>query len=232
MAGGVGRILFRPFNEATLEMGSFETGNGINSVRQEPKETTMKTILCAATVFAAWCGALSTALAADKDDKMTIAEGGFELTVPDKWVHKQPKVNIIEYEYEVPASTGDDKPGRVTVMGAGGSVDDNLRRWYGQFRQPDETDTEKSAKVEEKEVAGQRVTVVDVAGTYIDKPAGPFAGGQAIDRENYRMLAAIVETTKKGKKTGNYFIKLIGPKQTIADNKKAFNQMIESLKEK
>jgi hypothetical protein len=200
-------------------------------VNMNPKETTMKTILCTAAFLAALCAAGETS-AADKDDKMAISEGRFEMTAPEKWERKQPKVNIIEYEYEVPASSGDAKPGRVTVMGAGGSVEDNLRRWYGQFRQPDETDTEKSAKVEEKDVAGQRVTVVDVSGTYIDKPAGPFAGGQAIDRENYRMLAAIIETTHKGKKTGNYFIKLIGPKQTVADNKKAFDQMIESLKAK
>ena len=196
----------------------------------------MKTILCTATVLAVWLSASSTAPAADKDgkqdEKMAIADGGFELTVPDKWARKQPRVNIIEYEYEVPASTGDDKPGRVTVMGASGTVEENLQRWYGQFRQPDESDTEKAAKVEEKDVAGQRVTVVDISGTYIDKPGGPFAGGTAIDRENYRMLAAIIQTTKKGKKTGNYFIKLVGPKKTIADNDKAFEKMIGSLKEK
>jgi hypothetical protein len=195
----------------------------------------MKTMVCTAMLLAA-LGAASTAPAAVKDggqeDKMAISEGRFEMTVPAKWQRKQPKVNIIEYEYEVPASTDEARAARLTVMGAGGSVEDNLRRWYGQFRQPDESDTEKSAKVEEKDVAGQRVTVVDVSGTYLDKPGGPFAGGQTIEREDYRMLAAIIQTMQKGKKTGNYFIKLIGPKQTIADNKKAFDQMIDSLKEK
>lgn len=175
-------------------------------------------------------------LGADKDakknEKMAIADGRFELTVPDNWERKPPKSNIVEYEFEVPASTGDAGPARVTVMGAGGSVEDNINRWYGQFRQPDEADTSKTAKVEQKKVAGQEVTVVDVSGTYLDKPGGPFAGGKTVERENYRMLAAIVETTKNGKKTGNYFIKLIGPKQTIADNKKAFDKMIESLKDR
>jgi hypothetical protein len=117
-------------------------------------------------------------------------------------------------------------------MGAGGTVEDNLNRWYGQFRQPDDSANSKAAKVEHKEIADQKVTVVDLAGTYLDKPGGPFAGGQTIERADYRMLAAIVETTKKGKKTGNYFIKLIGPRQTIADNQVAFTKMIESLKEK
>ncbi|OYV96381.1 MAG: hypothetical protein B7Z73_00830 [Planctomycetia bacterium 21-64-5] len=177
----------------------------------------------------------ATALAADKvakAEKMVLSDGRFELAVPDSWQRKQPRVNIIEYEYEVPAVTGDARPARVTVMGAGGSIADNVNRWYGQFRQPDESDTSKSAKVEEKEVAGQKVTLVDVSGTYLDKPGGPVAGGPTVERENYRMLAAIIETTKKGKKTGNYFIKLIGPKQTVADSKKAFERTIDSLKEK
>lgn len=190
--------------------------------------------VCFAALVAIACLA-GAALAADKEaknEKMVLSDGRFELTVPESWQRKQPRVNIIEYEYEVPAAKDDERPARVTVMGAGGSVEDNINRWYGQFRQPDESDTSKAAKVEEKEVAGQKVTLVDVGGTYLDKPGGPFAGGQTVERENYRMLAAIVETTHKGKKTGNYFIKLIGPKQTVADSKKPFDQMIDSLRGK
>ena len=166
------------------------------------------------------------------EDKMQLADGRFEITVPGKWQRKQPRTKIVDYEFEVTASDGDANPGRMTVMGAGGSVEDNLNRWYGQFRQPDDSPTSKAAKVEKKEVAGQQVTVVDVAGTYLDKPGGPLAPGQTIERPEYRMLAAIVETTKKGKKTGNYFVKLVGPRQTIADNKEAFEKMVDSLKDK
>lgn len=201
----------------------------------------MRTILCATVAVAAFCAGTIQAAekdAAEKDasgkgrQKMAISDGHFEMTVPDGWVKKEPRVNIIEYEFEVPAASGEGRPGRVTVMGAGGTVEDNVRRWYGQFRQPDDSDTEKAAKVEEKDVSGQRVTVVDISGIYLDKPGGPFAGGKTIERKDHRMLAAIIGTQHKGKKTGNYFLKLIGPKQTIAENKKAFDQMIESLKEK
>ena len=193
----------------------------------------MKPVYSAALVaIACLAGAAAAADKEAKNEKMLLSDGRFELTVPDAWQRKQPRVNIIEYEYEVPAATGDGRPARVTVMGAGGSIEDNVNRWYGQFRQPDDADTSKTAKVEEKEVAGQKVTLVDVTGTYLDKPGGPFAGGQTVERENYRMLAAIIETTHQGKKTGNYFIKLIGPKQTIADSKKGFEKMIDSLKAK
>ena len=166
-----------------------------------------------------------------KADEIDIADGKFQMVAPEGWERKQPKINFIEHEFEVPASEGDERPGRVTVMGAGGSIEDNIKRWYGQFRQPDGGDSADAAKVEQKKVAGQEVTLVDVAGTYLDKPGGPFAGGKTIERDDYRMLAAIIETTQKGKKTGNYFIKLIGPRKTIADNQKAFDAMIESLKQ-
>ena len=167
-----------------------------------------------------------------KADSIGIAEGKFEMTAPEGWQRKQPKTNIVEHEFEVPAADGDDRPGRLTVMGAGGSIEDNIERWYGQFRQPDGGDTADQAKMEQKTVAGQEVTRVDVSGTYLDKPGGPFAGGKTIERENYRMLAAIVETTQKGKKTGNYFIKLVGPRKTIEENEEAFDAMIDSLKVK
>ena len=166
-----------------------------------------------------------------KADKIDIADGKFQMAAPEGWQRKQPKINFIEHEFEVPASDGDERPCRLTVMGAGGSIEDNLKRWYAQFRQADGGDAADTAKVEQKTVSGQEVTLVDVSGTYLDKPGGPFAGGKTIERDDYRMLAAIIETTQKGKKTGNYFIKLIGPRKTIADNQKAFDAMIVSLKQ-
>ena len=164
-------------------------------------------------------------------DKIDLADGAFQMTVPDAWERKQPRSKIVEHEFEIPASTGDEQPGRLTVMGAGGTVEDNIKRWQSQFR-PGAGADEVLTKVDEKKVAGQKVTVVDLLGTYVDKPGGPFAPGKSIDRENYRMLAAIIQTTRQGKKTGNYFIKLVGPRQTLADNQEAFDELIDSLKQK
>lgn len=199
------------------------------------------TIWCAAlAMFAAGMLPVQSTTAADGKnqkprpaaDTIDIADGGFQMAAPKGWERKQPKINFIEHEFEVPAADGDDRPGRVTVMGAGGSIEDNIKRWYGQFRQPDGEDTADKAKVVQKTIAGQPVTLVDVSGTYLDKPGGPFAGGKTVERNDYRMLAAIIETSQKGKKTGNYFIKLIGPRKTIAENQEAFDAMIDSLKAK
>ena len=70
--------------------------------------------------------------------------------------------------------------------------------------------------------------IIDLSGTYKDSPAGPFAGGKTINRDNYRMLGAIIQT----KDRGNYFLKLYGPKATIDENEKGFQEMVKSLKVK
>lgn len=171
------------------------------------------------------------ARAADKAEgkKYTIAEGRFELTAPGNWASKEPKVRIIDSEFEVPAAKGDDRPGRVTVMGAGGGIEANIDRWVAQFTQPDGSSSKEAAKIKKMTVAGQDVHLVDIAGTFLDKP--PFAGG-GVERKGYRMLAAIIETNQGGKKTGNYFIKFVGPAHTVADNEAGFQKMIESLSAK
>ena len=69
---------------------------------------------------------------------------------------------------------------------------------------------------------------VSLTGTYEDSPGGPFAGGKKIKRENYRMLGAIVQT----KTSGNYFLKLYGPKATIDENERGFQELVKSLKMK
>jgi hypothetical protein len=114
-------------------------------------------------------------------------------------------------------------------MGAGGTVDQNVERWIGQFKQPDGKNTKDKTKIEKKKLAGLEVQVVDIAGTYKDMPAGPFAGGKATDRENYRMLGAIIPG---GESIGNYFIKFYGPAEIVKEHEKGFLKMVESLERK
>lgn len=152
-----------------------------------------------------------------------IGEGKLALTAPAGWKKVQPKSRIIEAEFEIPAAEGDEAAGRLTAMGAGGSIEDNISRWAGQF-----AGEGVKPKVEKKTVGGSEVHVVDLAGTYKDTPGGPFAGGKTVLREDYRMLGAIIVT----KDAGNYFLKLYGPKATIGENEKAFTSLVESLKVK
>lgn len=161
----------------------------------------------------------------------TIAAGGFSLRAPEGWKRVQPKSGIVETEFAIPSEgTAADgsplQPGRMTVMGAGGTVEANIDRWYGQFTQPDGAATKDKATTKKVELAGCKVTLVDIPGTYKDSPGGPFAGGAAVDRPDYRMLAAIVETPDR---RGNYFLKFYGPAKTVAAHTDGFRAMVEGM---
>lgn len=147
--------------------------------------------------------------------------GSYQVEAPRHWEQKMPKSSILAYEFWSPAADGDEVGGRLTISSAGGSVHANLERWYGQFTQPDGQQSSKVAKVEEQTVAGQAVHLVDLSGTYHDRP-NPMAPG--VDRPGYRLLGAIIETEE-----ANFFLKFYGPERTIAAERTAFLQMIESL---
>ena len=161
---------------------------------------------------------ISLPMQAAEPTAVSLADGKIELTAPAGWEKVAPRVRIIEYEFNVPPVKGD-AGARVTIMGAGGSVEMNIERWVKQFTK---TTTNKTSK---EKIAGQEVHFVDLAGTYADR-RGPFA--PAVERPGYRMLAAIIVTEKFGK----YFVKFYGPKNTVTGEEKAFRTMIESLKVK
>lgn len=166
-------------------------------------------------------------VAAKEAHEMSLGEGYLKLKVPGAWKSVEPKVRIIDYEFAAPASEGDEIDGRMTVMGAGGTVEANLDRWFAQFIQPDGSETKDKAKTEKKKISGQEVHLVDITGTYDDKP-GPFVQKPGVKRPNFRMLAAIITT----KDAGNYFLKFYGPAKTIGDHEKNFRSIVNSLQAK
>ena len=139
--------------------------------------------------------------------EIKVADGKMTFTAPGSWEKVTPKSNMLDAEFKVPRKGTDPADGRMTLMSAGGSVQANIDRWKGQFS------GEKTAKIDETTVAGQKVHMVNIVGTFMESSGGPF--GPKTKRENYRMLAAIVEYGKAGK----YFIKLTGPKETLDANK-------------
>jgi hypothetical protein len=164
---------------------------------------------------------------AEEARAFTIGDGSLSLEAPASWKRVQPKSGIVETEFAIP-SAGDLPPGRMTVMGAGGSVQANVDRWYGQFSQPDGSATKDKATTKTLKLAGCSVTLVDVSGTYKDMPGGPFAGGKTVERPDYRMLAAIIETPEQAKQ-GSYFLKFYGPAATVAQEADGFRKMIEGM---
>jgi len=169
----------------------------------------------------------ATAAEDKADHRIELAEGQILMTAPDSWTRKQPRVRIIDHEFAVPASRGDTEDGRLTIMGAGGEVEANINRWIGQFAQADGSETKNQVPEAQRKtsVAGLDVSWVDLSGTYHDNPSPFDPNSKTVDREAYHMLAAIIVSPK----LGNYFIKLYGPKQTVADHADEFHKMIAGL---
>ena len=184
------------------------------------------------SIIAASCLFLALTNGSSAEDKpdpgITLAEGKVVLKTPKEWVRKKPSNRIVEHEFETPPVEGDKQAGRVTAMGAGGTVALNIDRWMGQFTQPDGKSTKEKTVVSKLKVNGQEVHYVDISGTYKDSPGGPVSGTPAVMREGYRMLGAIIVTEK----SGNYFVKYYGPKATVAKNEKLFKEMVDSLQVK
>ncbi|HEV3418328.1 MAG TPA: hypothetical protein VG056_16000 [Pirellulales bacterium] len=189
-------------------------------------------VLGAAFVFSAAAISFAANGKADPQPNPTIdlAEGKILFTAPDGWVRKTPRVRIIEHEFAVPASKGDMEDGRVTVMGAGGTVEANLDRWIAQFSQADGSETKNQVPEADrkKTISGLEVQMVDLAGTFRDMPRPFDPNGGAVERQNYRMLAAVIASPK----LGNYFIKFYGPRQTVSDHAEEFHKMIAGLQTK
>lgn len=121
-------------------------------------------------------------------------------------------------EYFVPGAAGEALLTVFHFPGMGGSVQDNVARWVGQFQAPGGGAAE--ADVQSRNVAGLEVTVIDVSGAF----ASGMTGGPATPQEDQRLLGAIVSGPN-----GPVFFKLVGPADTVQATKSAFDDLVASL---
>jgi len=181
----------------------------------------MAMVLCSGVI-----GAVAAPVPAgqDADDSKPVTiklgrSGNVQLTAPALWKRQEPRFNMIDYEFAAPAPHEDLATARVTIMGAGGNVKQNIERWKGQFAPQG-----RQVSIKERTIADQPVHVVDIAGTYLDRPGGPMFAARAVPRKDYRVLAAILVT-----EAGRYYIKMYGPQATVKHHEKAFQKLLNSL---
>lgn len=158
----------------------------------------------------------------DQTTTLELAGGAITMQAPESWKSIDPRFNMIEAEFAAPKKGDDQKDARLTIMAAGGSVDANIQRWEGQFSNPDGSAVDSSVK--EMDIDGLDTHMVDISGTYADRAGGPTS--PPVMRDDYRMLAAIIETGNNG----TYFIKFYGGADTIDANAAAFEKFVKSLK--
>ena len=145
---------------------------------------------------------------------------GVRWTAPVSW-KAQAARPMRAATYAVPASPGDNEDGECAAYyfgrGMGGSVDDNIKRWIGQFDPP-----QKDAQAQKRIINGLNVTAIDLSGTYTGA-GGPMATTKTI-KAGYRLMGAIVEAPG-----GLIFIKFTGAAKTVAANQANFENLLKSL---
>ncbi len=169
--------------------------------------------------------ALALVLGADEPTK-TVDAGGLSFKAPKSWESVPTTSTMRRAQLKVEPVAGDDYPAELVVYafpGGAGTVEANLKRWQGQFKDADG----KPPKIESKTVKGMNteVTRVETAGHY--KPGTVPGRAPEPERENARMLVAIVTTARVG-----YFLKMVGPDKTMNSLKPSFDAVISSLEVK
>jgi hypothetical protein len=148
---------------------------------------------------------------------------GLKWTAPPGWKNEGSRP-MRAATYVVPAASGDHDSAECGVYffgaGQGGSVDANIERWKGQFREPGGKPAD--AQVRKRDIHGLAVTTIDTSGEYSGM-GGPMGPPQPA-KPGYRLLGAIVQGPG-----GNVFVKFTGPSKTIAANQPKFNQMLDSF---
>ena len=59
--------------------------------------------------------------------RLQLGKSKLALTAPATWTKKEPANRIVEVEYAIPPAKGDETPGRLTAMGASGTVEANIQ---------------------------------------------------------------------------------------------------------
>lgn len=102
------------------------------------------------------------------------------------------------------------------------TLEQHVGRWAGQFAPPPGKTSAETVKQSPLEGAAYPTTLVDISGTY---QAGSMMGGPGRPQENYRMLAAVMDTPQ-----GPWFFKLTGPAATITAQEQPFLNMVRQAK--
>lgn len=154
----------------------------------------------------------STTTAAGPDDI------GFD--APPGWTSVPNANTMRKATYKITKAAGDTEDAELTVSAAGGGVDQNVKRWAGQFGNA-------APKLEPRTVNGLKVTVVEIKGTFAGG-GGPMMGGApSTPKEKQMLLGAIVDTGDR-----QHFFKMTGPEKTVSGARKDFDKLVASFRAK
>jgi hypothetical protein len=158
--------------------------------------------------------------------EVVYAAAGLTFTTPDGWQKVPTSSSMRIADFSLPRGAGDVEDAELVLYyfsGGGGGVDANLQRWLGQMQQPDGRPSSLKARKQTRKVNGLDVTLLDVSGTYVAE----LSPGVSVrhNKPNFRLRAGVIQTPR-----GPYYIKLTGPKKTVAKWTRSFDQFVASLR--
>ena len=146
--------------------------------------------------------------------------GSLTFTKPSTWTDRPAASTMRVAEFVVPKAGSEPEDAEVIVYyfgGGGGTVEANIERWTGQFQ------ATKPPVRSSSTVNGLKITMIDVAGTYIAEVKPGSA--ERHNKPGFAMRAAVIETPK-----GPYFVKLTGPAGAVQRAAAAFNEFLQSIR--
>ena len=170
----------------------------------------------------AWLVAASTLSCVQAEAPATFRAGSFSFAVPQGWQSVTPASPMRKAELRVPGPEGTGAAGEaiITVFhfgpGQGGSVQDNVDRWFGQF---DGNLDAKGAATAKETIGTIPVTFARARGTF----QSGMPGGPTTPLEGQALLGAILENPG-----GDVYVKMTGPAPTVDKAEPAFVQMIRT----
>lgn len=136
-----------------------------------------------------------------------------KLSVPKAWRQEQPSNKLRLAQFAIREAEGDKEASEFVVSPPiGGTREANVARWIDQF----EKDGREVVMTTGKCAQGEYL-YVELSGTY-KRPIGPPFARKVEPVKDYRMHGMILSASKDGKPLGNFYLKLVGPKNTIKAN--------------
>jgi hypothetical protein len=138
----------------------------------------------------------------------------FTFAVPPGWKKVPPPSPMRKAQLEVGEDAAKAEVTFFHFGGGSGSVTDNVSRWFSQF-----PGSEATRKSETLEVSGVKITFVQAAGTF----SSGMPGGPTTPMADYALRGAILENAE----TGDVYVKMTGPKETVQSATEAFQKMVK-----
>ena len=156
------------------------------------------------------------------EEASSFKAGDFSFAVPSGWRMEQPSSPMRAAELYVPGPEGTGAAGEaiITVFhfgpGQGGTVQQNVDRWFGQFDGDHET---KGASTATETIGTVPVTFARARGTF----QSGMPGQPTTPLQGQALLGAILQSSN-----GDVYVKMTGPAPTVEKAEPAFVQMVRA----